>query len=65
MLNLRIKIPFFQKKLSLKSLYLVVIYNLTYLLDGYAKLKFMLKILEKIHEGSEPGLGSGAKSATI
>jgi hypothetical protein len=42
---------FFPKKKP-KSLYLVVMCNLTHLQDGHTGVKFMLKIIEKIYEGS-------------
>jgi hypothetical protein len=47
------------KKNPLKSLYLVVICYLAHLQDGNTKVKFTLKILEKIHVESETGSGSG------
>jgi hypothetical protein len=43
---------FFQQNFR-KSLYLVVKCNLTYLQAGNKKVKLMLRILEKIHAGSE------------
>jgi hypothetical protein len=48
MLKLKVKIPFYQNKISLKCLYLVIICNLTHLQDGKTKVEFMLRILEKI-----------------
>jgi hypothetical protein len=38
--------------MSLKSVYLVIICNITELQDGTAEVKFMLRILEKVHVGS-------------
>ncbi len=50
---------FLSKKYSRKKLaYLVKISNLTHLQDGNTKVKFMSRILEKIHVGSEKGSGS-------
>jgi hypothetical protein len=45
----------------LRSLYLVILCNLTNLQDGNTKIKFMLRILEKIHLGSETGSGPNPK----
>jgi hypothetical protein len=48
----------FYKKKSLKSLYLAflaLIFNLTHLQKHEYKVKIWLKILEKIHVGSETG----------
>jgi hypothetical protein len=47
MLNLK------TKKISLKSLYLVTIFNLTHIQDENTEVKFMLRIVKKIYEGSE------------
>ncbi len=45
-----------------KRLYLVIICNLKHLQDKNTKVKFMLRILEKIHEGSETGSGSRSET---
>jgi hypothetical protein len=60
MINLKFKFLFIKKN-SLKSLYLVTIFYLTHLhvQDGNTKVKFMLRIFRKIHEGSEIGSESG------
>jgi hypothetical protein len=56
------KNSFSSKNFFLKSFYLAIICNLTHLQDGNINLlmlKFMLRILEKIHVGSETGSGAG------
>jgi hypothetical protein len=55
---------FFSKNVT-KSLFLVTICNLTHLQDGNTKVKFMLRILEKIHVGFLTGSGYGSGSETI
>jgi hypothetical protein len=58
---LTFKVEFlFNKKVSLKSLYLVMC-NLTHLQGGNTIVKFMLRILEKLHVESETGSGSGSR----
>ncbi len=52
MLNLKNKNSFFGKKIPQKA-YLVIICNLTHLQNRNTTVKFFLKILEKIHVGSE------------
>ncbi len=59
MFNLKNVNSFFLEINPLKSLYLVVIRNLTHLQDGNSKVKFVLKIVETIHVGSEIGSRSG------
>ncbi len=46
------KMPFYLKKMSLKSLYLIIICNLTHLQDENTKVKCMLRKLDKNHVGS-------------
>jgi hypothetical protein len=60
MVNLNILIPFYQKQLH-KKLISCLICNLTYLQDSKTKVKFKLRILEKILVGSETNfkVGSG------
>ncbi len=50
--------------MSLKTLYLVKIWDLTHFQDKNTKVKFKLRILEKIHVGSETNwkVGSGSGS---
>ncbi len=43
----------FIKKIPIKSLYLVIICNLTYLQEGNTKVKFMLRIFEKFMWGPD------------
>ncbi len=50
------KNSFFSWKISLKSLYFVIMCNLAHLQDGITKVKFVLRILYKIPVGS--GYGS-------
>ncbi len=49
--------------MSTKSFFLVIICNLTHLQDGNTKIKFMLRMLEKIHVLSETNwkVGSGSE----
>ncbi len=64
-LNLKIQISFYRKQISPKSLFLVIICNLTHLQDStYTKVKFTLRIFKKNHVGSETGSGSGYGSET-
>ncbi len=55
----------FYKKNSVKGLYLVIICNLTYWQDGNTKVNFMLRIIDKFHEGSETNWKEGYASKTI
>ncbi len=63
MLNLKYKFLFIKKN-SLKSLYLVIICNLTHLPDGNIKVKFMLRILEKSHVRSWTKCNVGFRSGS-
>jgi hypothetical protein len=56
------KYKFLCKKISLISLDLDIICNLTNLQDKKTKVKFMLRILEKIYVRWETGSGSGSKT---
>ncbi len=51
--------PLCQTNIPLKSLYLVIMSNLTHLWGRKTKIEFMSRILEKIYVGSETGSGSG------
>jgi hypothetical protein len=60
---LNLKIEFLSiKKISIKSLYLVIICNLTHLLDGNTNVS--VKNIRKTHAGSETGSGSEHGSET-
>ncbi len=54
---------YLSKNIPLESLYLVTMSNLTHLQDRNKKVKFMSRILEKIHVGSETNgkVGSGSE----
>ncbi len=45
---------FLSKEISLKNLYLFIIFNLTHLQDGSTQIKFILRILQKIHYDPDP-----------
>ncbi len=57
---IKIKIPFYNNKISLKSLYIFRHNMQPNILGWEYKCKFMLRILEKIHVGSETKSCSGS-----
>jgi hypothetical protein len=64
MLNFKNKFLFSNQN-SLKSLYFIIICNLTHLQDGNTKVKFVLRLFKKIHVGSETGSGSTSNTVRI